>query len=79
MLIKLKIVIVPVNVIVIIKMKSFSKSELANCAGVTVKTLMNWCKPYQSELESMGWRPTAKILPPHIVKFIVDKFCIDIP
>lgn len=60
-------------------MKSFSKSELADRAGVSVKTLMNWCKPYQSELESMGWRPTAKLLPPHIVKFIVEKFCIDVP
>ena len=60
-------------------MKSFSKSELANCAGVTVKTLMNWCKPYQSELESMGLRPNAKVLTPRIVEFIVHKFCIDIP
>ena len=60
-------------------MKSLTKSELANYAGVSVKTLMNWIKPYTNELESMGLRPNAKVLTPRIVEFIVHKFCIDIP
>ena len=59
-------------------MKAMSKSELADCAGVSVNTLMKWCKPFQSELEAMGFRPNDKLLPPVIVKFLVDKLCIDL-
>ena len=59
-------------------MKAMSKQQLANCAGVTVQTLMNWCKPFQVELENLGMRPNSKVLPPHIVKFIIEKLCIDV-
>ncbi len=59
-------------------MKSMSKSELADRAGVSVNTLMNWCKPFRQELSAMGMLPNAKVLPPRIVKFITDKFCIDV-
>ena len=59
-------------------MKSMSKSELADRAGVSVNTLMNWCKPFRKELTAMGMLPNAKVLPPRIVKFITDKFCIDV-
>ncbi len=55
-----------------------SKQQLADSAGVTTKTLMNWCKPYQQELEAMGMLPRMKVLPPHIVKFITEKFCIEV-
>ena len=51
-------------------MKAMSKQRLA------VKTLMSWCKPYMQELEQMGLKPRAKILPPHIIKYIADKFTI---
>ena len=54
-----------------------SKSQLADSAGVSVRTLMNWCAPFQKELKKMGMSPTAKVLPPHIVKFICEKFDID--
>ena len=59
-------------------MKSMSKSELADKAGVSVRTLMNWCEPYRQELERMGMKPTAKVLPPHIVKYLSEKFCINV-
>ena len=55
-----------------------SKSELADRAGVTVQTLMNWCRRFDDELSAMGMRPNAKVLPPHIVKFIAEKFAIDV-
>ena len=32
-------------------MKAMSKQRLAGYAGVSVKTLMSWCKPYMQELE----------------------------
>ncbi len=59
-------------------MKSMSKSELADRAGVTVQTLMNWCRRFDTELSAMGMLPNAKVLPPHIVKFITEKFAIDV-
>ena len=55
-----------------------SKQQLADAAGVTTKTLMSWCDPYMKELESMGLLPNMKVLPPHIVRFISEKFCIDV-
>jgi transposase len=59
-------------------MKAMSKSELAAKAGVSRTTLKNWCKPYQKELEAMGLGPNAKVLPPNVVQFIVNTFCINI-
>ena len=59
-------------------MKAMSKSELAAKAGVSRNTLMNWCKPYQKELEAMGLGPNAKVLPPHIVQFLANKLCLDV-
>jgi transposase len=59
-------------------MKSMSKQQMADAAGVSVNTLMNWCRPYREQLAQMGLLPNAKVLPPHIVKFISDTFCIDV-
>ena len=59
-------------------MKAMSKSELAHRAGVSLNTLANWCKPFREELEAMGRRPNAKVLPPHIVKYLTEKLCIDV-
>jgi transposase len=59
-------------------MIAMSKQQLADAAGVSVNTLMNWCRPYREQLAQMGLLPNAKVLPPHIVKFISDTFCIDV-
>lgn len=58
-------------------MKAMSKQEIADHAGITLKTLSNWLKPYRQELEQMGMQPNMRILPPRIVQWICDKFCID--
>ena len=55
-----------------------SKQQLADRAGVTSKTLVSWCEPYMSELEAMGLQPNMRVLPPRIVHFIAEKFCIDV-
>lgn len=57
-------------------MKAMSKQRLAGYAGVSVKTLMSWCRPFMPELEKMGLRHNAKVIPPHIVRYIADKFTI---
>ena len=59
------------------EMKAMSKSELADKAGVSVGTLMRWCKPFRDDLNAMGLQPNAKVLPPHIVKYLTEKLCID--
>jgi hypothetical protein len=59
-------------------MKAMSKQQLADRAGVSVRTLNNWCKPYQHDLQEMGVTPRMKVLPPHVVMYIANKFCIDV-
>lgn len=59
-------------------MKAMYKCELADCAGVTTKTLRRWLKPYQQQLEAMGVKPKDQILNPSAVKFICETFCIDV-
>jgi hypothetical protein len=59
-------------------MKAMTRQQIAWYAGVSVKTLKNWCKPYRKELEALGLQPGMVILPPNIVQWICDKFCIDI-
>ena len=59
-------------------MKAMTRQQLAYSAGVSVKTLRNWCKPYKQELEAMGMQNNMKVLPPHIVQWLCDKFCIDV-
>ena len=55
-----------------------TKQQLAESAGVTTKTLMSWCEPFQKELEAMGMQPNMRVLPPHIVNYITEKFSIDV-
>lgn len=59
-------------------MKSMTKQKLADKAGVSLNTLNRWCKPFKPELEAMGLRPKARMLPPIVVKFIAEKLCIDV-
>ena len=59
-------------------MKAMTKQQIADCAGVSVKTLNNWCKPHRPTLERMGVHPTMRVLPPHVVKWMAETFCIDV-
>ena len=59
-------------------MKAMSKQQLADAAGVSVKVLMSWCRPYRNKFEAMGLKPKDRVLPPIIVKFIAERFCIDV-
>ena len=59
-------------------MKSMTRQQIAHRAGVSVKTMTNWCRPFRKELEALGLRPGMIVLPPVIVKWIADKFCIDL-
>jgi len=55
-----------------------TKSELACEAGVSVKTLKNWCRPFSEDLARMGVNPKAKKLPPYAVAYLSEKLCLDL-
>ncbi|MDE6002510.1 MAG: hypothetical protein K2G76_03335 [Prevotella sp.] len=55
-----------------------TKQEMALRAGVTLKTLCRWCRPYEAELQRMGMDKKMRIMPPHVVKFLAEKLCIDV-
>lgn len=59
-------------------MKAMSKQQLADKAGVSLKTLNRWLQPYRDDLTAIGYLPSMKVLPPRIVKFIIDTFCIEL-
>ena len=59
-------------------MKAMSKSELAMAAGISVDTLKRWLEPHRKQLEALGMRPGMRVLPPKVVAYIVETFCIDV-
>ena len=59
-------------------MKAMSKSELADKAGISLSTLARWMKPYEQQLHDMGLTTHTRVLPPRIVKFLAETFCIDV-
>ena len=59
-------------------MKAMSKSELANAAGVSLSTFRRWLKSDEKYLRSQGILPTTKVLPPKVVKYLIEKYCIEL-
>ena len=59
-------------------MKAMSKQQLANRAGVSLNTLNKWMKPLQEQLEAMGMPRNARMLPPNVVMFLAERFCIEV-
>ena len=59
-------------------MKAMLKSELAAAAGVSRETFRRWLLSDADYLRSIGVRPNARILPPKAVKYLIDKYCIDL-
>ena len=58
--------------------KSMTYRQIAICAGVSSRTLRNWLKPHKQKLKALGLTPNAKVLPPVVVQYICQTFCIDI-
>ena len=54
-----------------------TRQQLADCAGITTKTLGNYIKRHWDELWALGMRP-REILPPIVVAWLVDNYGIDI-
>lgn len=60
------------------KLKSMLKSELANAAGVSPQTFRRWLKNDEQYLKAQGIRPTTKLLPPQVVSYLIEKYCIEL-
>ena len=57
-------------------MRACSKYELARAASVSVETLRRWLKDDKAFFEANHISPHAKILPPQVVKYLCEKYCI---
>ena len=58
--------------------KAMHKTELAEIIDVSVTTLRKWLRKYDADLKKMGVSKNAKILPPCAVKFVCEKYSIDL-
>lgn len=59
-------------------MKAMYKGELAAYAGVSTRTLRRWLEPYKGQLSDLGVKAENQLLNPKAVKFICEKFAIDV-
>ena len=59
-------------------MKSMSKAQLADAAGVSMKTLQRWLSRHSDELAMLGVRPRDKVLPPVAVRYVAEQYGIDL-
>ena len=60
-------------------MKSYSKQQLADFAGVCRSTFYKWLKTDREYLKSMGVSRYAKVLPPVVVHYLCEKYQIELP
>ena len=59
-------------------MKAFSKIELARAAGVSGETFRRWLRTDRAFLEAHNITPKTKLLPPIVVKYLCEKYDIEI-
>ena len=59
-------------------MKAMTKQQLADSAGVSVDTLRRWLEPHREQLDALGMQQNMRVLPPKVVAYIVETFCIDV-
>lgn len=59
-------------------MKSYTKIELARAAGVSGETFRRWLRTDSAFLRANHITPKTKILPPHVVKYLCEKYDIEV-
>ena len=59
-------------------MKSYTKIELARAAGVSGETFRRWLRTDATFLRANHITPKTKILPPHVVKYLCEKYDIEV-
>ena len=58
-------------------MKAMTRQQLADCAGITTKTLDNYIHRHWDQLWALGLRP-HQILPPSVVEWLTTHYCITV-
>lgn len=59
-------------------MKRFYKSEVAEMAGVSCRTLQRWMAANREELLKRGYDPKAKFLHPRALDYVCREYGVDI-
>ena len=59
-------------------MKSYTKAQLADAAGVSPETFRRWLKTDRAFLEVNHIRPTTKLFRPNVVKYLCEKYAIEL-
>ena len=59
-------------------MKAYTKIELARAAGVSGETFRRWLRTDKAFLEQHHITAKTKVLPPVVVKYLCDKYAIDV-
>ena len=59
-------------------MKCLYKCEVAERAGVSVRTLTRWMKRHYDHLVTLGYRPQDKYLQPRVLQWLATEYCIDL-
>ena len=59
-------------------MKAYSKSQLAQAAGVSLDTFRKWLITDKDFLDAHGVKTADKIFPPHVVRYLCNKYLIEI-
>ncbi len=60
------------------KYQSYFKYQLADAANVNIKTFNRWLMNDTQELQKLGFKNGDKLLNPAIVKFLCEKYVIEI-
>lgn len=59
--------------------KAMSRAQLAQLAGVSERTLRRWLHISHAELSAVGYRPSQRLLPPRVVRYMMDFYGIEQP
>lgn len=58
--------------------KSSTRKELAQAAGVSVKTINRWLASVEKELRERGYTKCTRVLNPSITQFVCNHFNIEL-
>ena len=58
-------------------MKSMTRKELAQLAGVSERTLRRWLHSNHNQLIAAGYQASQRKLPPRVVKYLMEFYGIE--
>ena len=58
-------------------MKSKTKTEIAQAAGISTELLRRWMMEHRNVIGAMGVKPTRRLLPPKVVRYMCRELGIE--